>query len=544
MPISLKVTTAMFLMAIILGLTVVGLQRYLVNTEFESLEQEFARHNVDRITNRFLVELQKIDTSVYDWSSWNDTDTFAQDRNNVYVESNLYTDTFLNLSTDVALFINLQGDVLWAGVYEFHPDSGVVERTDMLLDSVLSEAMALTELIDLNIDVQDQVVRGLFQLDGLPVLFSMRPIYNSSGEGKASGYVLFGKTLSEHFLFQLQADVALTFEISDVMNHDTLSNLPLYEIVASETSQLHIRQPFLPSKSGGFLITIPVDKRFTQTGLAATKTVIVAFMMISLLVIIASWLWLQKTIIFPVKRLKNSMLSIRDNNDYTQKLQIIGSDEISVLAKAFNDLLETVEQRTQVLNSTNEKLQQEQQHQKVLQIELEAANAELQILSEKDALTGLYNRMAMEHKLTQEWNVLRRKNEPLSVLMIDIDRFKEYNDLYGHQAGDDCLRRVAIVLSSTAQRASDMVARYGGEEFIVIFPSTMLQVAYQMAQTLLCNIEAENIVHAHSEFGHITVSIGVACVTPNETNTLQDLISHADEALYRAKKQGRNKVCV
>ncbi len=72
----------------------------------------------------------------------------------------------------------------------------------------------------------------------------------------------------------------------------------------------------------------------------------------------------------------------------------------------------------------------------------------------------------------------------------------------------------------------------------------MLQIAYQMAQTLLCNIEAENIVHAHSEFGHITVSIGVACVTPNETNTLQDLISHADEALYRAKKQGRNKVCV
>ena len=543
MSISLKVTTAMFLMAIILGLTVVGLQRYLVNTEFQSLEEEFARHNIDRIANRFLVELQNIDTSVYDWSSWNDTYTFAQDRNSVYVESNLYTDTFLNLGTDVALFINLQGDVLWAAIYEFHADSEVTERTDMLLDSFLPEAISLTELIDQSVDVRDQVLKGMLQLDDLTVLFSMRPIYNSIGEGKASGYVLFGKTLSDNFLSQLQADVALNFEISDLMNYDTLSNLPLYEIVASESGQLEIVKPFLPSQSGGFLITNPVEKRFTQIGLAATKTVIMAFMMISLLVIIVTWWWLQKTIIFPVKRLKNSILSTRDSNDYTQRLQAVGSDEISVLAKAFNDLLETVEQRTQVLNNTNEKLQREQQHQKVLQIELEAANAELQILSEKDPLTGLYNRMAMEHKLTQEWNVLRRKNEPLSVLMIDIDRFKEYNDLYGHQAGDDCLRRVAIVLSTIAQRASDMVARYGGEEFMLIFPSIMRQEAYQMAQNLLNKIEAERITHAHSEFGHITVSIGVACVTPSETTSLQDLISNADEALYRAKKQGRNQVC-
>lgn len=531
-------------MAMILGLTVIGLQRYIVNTEFQYLEHEFAKLNIDRITNRFSVELNSIDTTVYDWSAWNDTYVFAQNRNEAYVEANLYPDTFANLGTNIAIFINRQGDVLWAGIYEFQPGAEVVDRTERLVESLLPQVMALTKHIDFNMDVIDQVHRGLFNFDGLPVLFSMRPIYNSFGEGEAKGYLLFGKTLSEAVLAQLQADVALTFEISEIMNPGSLADLPRYAIVAAEGAPLRIRQPFQPSETGGFLVMTEIDKRFTQIGLASTRTVILAFVVIGLLVIISTWWWLQRTTILPIKRLKNSIVATTNNKDYSQRLVVTSSDEVSALAMNFNNLLETVEHRTKVLNYTNEQLQKEQQHLKVLQTELERANAELKILSEKDALTGLYNRMAMERKLMQEWNVLRRKNQPLSVLMIDIDRFKEYNDLYGHQAGDDCLRRVAIVLSSIAHRASDMVARYGGEEFILILPGIEFEEAHQMAHNLLHSIEVESIEHAHGEQGHLTFSIGVACVIPNETQTVQGLIRNADEALYRAKKQGRNRVCV
>lgn len=535
----------MVFMAILLGITVVGLQRYLVNTEFQFLEQEFAKLNIDRISNRFSIELNNIDATVYDWSAWNDTYAFAQDRNTGYVEANLYPDTFLNLGINIALLVNRQGEALWAGIYEFQPDSEVVDLTDVWLDTLLPNAMTLAEHIDLKADVNDQVHLGLFQFDGLPVLFSIRPIYNSFGEGSARGYLLFGKTLTEAMLARLQADVALQFEISEIMSQASLADLPQYDFVASEATPLHIHQPFLPSETGGFMITTEVDRRFTQIGLASTRTVILAFVVIGLLVIIFTWWWLQRTTILPIKRLKNSIVATTSNKDYTQRLDVTSSDEVSALAMTFNDLLETVELRTQVLNYTNEQLQNEQQRLKTLQTELEQANAELKILSEKDALTGLHNRMAMERKLTQEWNVLRRKSEPLSILMIDIDRFKEYNDYYGHQAGDDCLRRVAIIFSSVAHRASDMAARYGGEEFILILPGIALEEAHQMALNLLRSIEAERIEHEHSDHhGHLTISIGVACDIPSETLTIQDLIRNADEALYRAKKQGRNRVCV
>ncbi|WP_417584788.1 diguanylate cyclase [Nitrincola sp.] len=438
----------------------------------------------------------------------------------------------------------LQGEPLWAGIYEFQPDSEVVDQTSGLLDTLLPKAMELAEHIDLNADVIEQAHRGLFTFDGWPVLFSMRPIYNSFSEGEARGYLLFGKTLSEDMLAQLQADVALKFEISGVMDQASLRGLPQYDTVVSESAPMRIRQPFLISETGGFLITTEVDERFTQIGLASTRAVILMFIVIGLLVILATWWWLQRTTILPIKHLKNSIVAIAGNKDYKQRMVVTSSDEVGALAVTFNDLLDTVEQRTQVLKHTNEQLQKEQRRLKNLQADLEHANAALKTLSEMDALTGLHNRMAMERKLTQEWNIMRRKKEPLSVIMIDIDRFKEYNDLYGHQAGDDCLRHVAIIFSSIAQRASDMVARYGGEEFILILPGIEREEAHQMGLNLMSSVEAERIEHARSDYhGHLTISVGVACLIPSEALTVHDLIKNADEALYRAKSLGRNRVC-
>lgn len=544
MSISLKVSSAMVFMAIVLGLSVIGLQHYLVNTKFQYLEHEFAKLNIDRIANRFSVELNKIDALVYDWSAWDDTYTFAQDLNTNYVESNLYPDTFQNYGTNIVLFLNNQGEVLWAGIYEFQPDLEVIDHTDLLLDSFLPEAMTLAERIDLDLSVEDQFHRGLFYFDNLAVLFSIRPIYKSSSEGESQGYIFFGTSLSESVLAQLQDDVALTFEISNVINQRALSVLPEYDIIDSETANAQIRKPFLPDKSDGFLITTDIDKQITQTGLASTQSVVMTFVALSLLIIFTTWWWLQRTTILPIKRLKNSIVATTSNKDYSQRLSFGSSDEVYALAESFNDLLQAVEIKTENLNHMNQKLQSEHQKLLIFQTELKRANAELTILSEKDALTGLHNRMAMERKLTQEWNVLHRKHEPLSVLMIDIDQFKEYNDLYGHQTGDDCLRRVAIVLSSNANRASDMVARYGGEEFLLILPRTAQEEAHYIAQKLSRSIVTESIEHAHSEHGHLTVSVGVACIIPNEALTIQDLIRSADKALYRAKNQGRNQVCM
>jgi len=125
--------------------------------------------------------------------------------------------------------------------------------------------------------------------------------------------------------------------------------------------------------------------------------------------------------------------------------------------------------------------------------------------------------------------------------MIDVDWFKKYNDHYGHQGGDDCLRQVANVLSNAAKRDSDFVARYGGEEFAVILPMTQVENALELAKNICIALSDLALPHALSEFGHVTLSVGVAVSCPKQNSTPENLLFKADKALYAAKEQGRNR---
>jgi len=169
------------------------------------------------------------------------------------------------------------------------------------------------------------------------------------------------------------------------------------------------------------------------------------------------------------------------------------------------------------------------------------AQTALQELANHDGLTGIANRRAFDETLKLEWRRTMREVQPLSLLMVDVDRFKHYNDSYGHLAGDECLKKVAGAMSDEMQRASDVVARYGGEEFAVILPNSALDGAIVVAERLRAAVEKLGIVFANSELGHVTVSIGVASVTPSATGDSWQLISTADAALYRAKASGRNR---
>ena len=174
--------------------------------------------------------------------------------------------------------------------------------------------------------------------------------------------------------------------------------------------------------------------------------------------------------------------------------------------------------------------------------ELEKANLKLARLSFYDGLTGIPNRRHFEDFFDREWRRGVREGGSLSVIMIDIDFFKKYNDLYGHLAGDDCLRQVAGALSRTVSRPGDIAARYGGEEFIVVLANVDNQGAMQIAQKL-CDVAADlNIEHQESPSGRVTISLGLASGRPDRDSQPQDLIQAADEALYEAKTTGRNRV--
>jgi diguanylate cyclase (GGDEF)-like protein len=171
---------------------------------------------------------------------------------------------------------------------------------------------------------------------------------------------------------------------------------------------------------------------------------------------------------------------------------------------------------------------------------LEASNHQLAIQSATDSLTGLPNRRCFDEVLTTEWQRASRSGATLSLLMVDIDHFKKYNDHYGHLAGDQCLRRVAGVLGRCVRRAGELVARYGGEEFILLLPAADMAYACETAQKCLSLMQLEAIRHAGSPTGtEVTLSIGVACLQPDATLNASTLIDAADAAMYRAKSGGR-----
>ncbi|HBL14836.1 MAG TPA: diguanylate cyclase response regulator [Cyanobacteria bacterium UBA11162] len=183
------------------------------------------------------------------------------------------------------------------------------------------------------------------------------------------------------------------------------------------------------------------------------------------------------------------------------------------------------------------------EHERLLMAQLEAANRELQRLASLDGLTQIANRRSFDECLQHEWKRLAREKAPLSLILCDIDFFKAYNDTYGHQAGDKCLKEVAQILHQAVRRPADLVARYGGEEFVIILPNTEVKGAVLVAQAIRSKLQAEAIPHAGSQVSdYVTLSFGVGGMIPRPGSSPNELIAMADQALYQAKLEGRDRV--
>jgi diguanylate cyclase (GGDEF)-like protein len=178
------------------------------------------------------------------------------------------------------------------------------------------------------------------------------------------------------------------------------------------------------------------------------------------------------------------------------------------------------------------------------QAALEKANITLERLATLDGLTGVANRRKFDEYLREEWRRMRREKQPLSLIMGDVDYFKQYNDTYGHPAGDTCLKAIAKAIKSMIKRPADLVARYGGEEYAIILPNTCCAGAIQVAESIRTSVHQLQLPNVESKVSKfVTLSLGVTSLIPQPSIPPYKLVAAADEALYIAKKQGRDRVC-
>ncbi|MCW6036967.1 diguanylate cyclase [Spirulina subsalsa FACHB-351] len=217
--------------------------------------------------------------------------------------------------------------------------------------------------------------------------------------------------------------------------------------------------------------------------------------------------------------------------------------QLRLLQKAYAQLVDELQEKNQKLQQKIQEHEAEILRRHAVENALQIANKRLKDMAHYDSLTGIANRRKFDSIVTLEWRRMLKEKTPCSIILCDIDNFKPYNDTYGHQAGDDCLIKVAYSLKMQLKHSHDLIARYGGEEFIVLLPNTDQNGAFNVAETLRQAVFELKIPHcASSVVPYVTLSLGVATQIPDTQSRIENLIYKADKALYIAKSEGKNQV--
>lgn len=529
MSVRAKVFTIILVLFASLGVADFFVQRFVIYPSFLELEHHEAGQNLQRVFQAIERESFHLERISRDWATWDDTHDFMATRSQAYRKSNLYDEALDSVAVNVMIFCRLDGTIVWGEARD------TVRETGISLELLESGNLGADHPF-LGLPSGEQGMRGAVNTERGPLLFATRQILRSDGSGPPNGFLVVGRLVDPLMVKTLAEQTRIDFEIvypyaeklmactKAEARVATIDSLRYYAL--DEGNFVKVCSAYLdPSGTPVFGIQYLFPREITQKGIASIRYAMILVISSGLIVLVILNVLLQAVVLRPLRKLTEHTARLQREEDYSLRLDLRRNDEVGVLAGSFDSMVQTIRERTEELKRANEQLRQ---------------------LSLRDGLTGIPNRRMFDATLKQEWRRAMRDGTPISLILGDVDFFKDYNDAHGHLQGDQCLIAVAAVLQQQMQRPADLVARFGGEEFAVILADTDAQGAGHVAQSLRRAVMELRLEHGRSEADPcVTMSFGVASMTPQPEDGdegMDALLRRADRALYQAKNSGRNRV--
>ncbi|MGC3872874.1 diguanylate cyclase domain-containing protein [Halomonas sp. GXIMD04776] len=477
-------------------------------------EEKYATAELDRAMRAINGELNHLSLLNKDWAVWDDSYEFLQGDTGDYLKSNI-ADGLVFEDANLNLIIFLKADATPYWIAGIHPQSKHYTSCAGLTTDCAWARPVLESLQQRIAAGLDDKTRTWLQAQPQQAMASAWPIVKSNGDGPIAGWLLMMRPMDNDWFAELKdrAGLALSVETID----SSAAAQPRQWIERKDPqSMTAIRR--LAAEPEGTLLALHAElpRHSYRTGIDDFRLVL--YWIVGVLVVVVVLLLLERMILSPLRQLAAFTQRVQQKDDIDPPRPLLQRrDEIGILARKFQQLLE--HQRCQT--------------------------SSLIELSQRDPLTGLANRRLFDERLTKALEAANLAHQPMTLLMIDVDNFKAYNDHYGHPAGDGCLKIIADTMSRLFNRPPQLAARTGGEEFMVILPDTTLEEGIRQAEILRQTIEAFALPHAASSVDTVvTISIGIASCTRERSQSMEALIEAADEALYAAKQSGRNRIRV
>lgn len=531
MTIRRKVFVLILLLFALLGGADFLIQRFVIFPSFLELEYREAGDNLRRIVYALDREIVFLDRLCHDWAAWNDSYAYMQTQDEEFATSNLNTETLLANRFNLLVFIKPDGAILW----QYGVDT---ERRPLVFPFLTGDHLPQDHpFLNFPANAQQKRRSGIIDTPFGALLFSSQEILHSDESGPGQGFLIMGRFLDEAILTTLKEQTRIPFSLLYPFPAESGRCGAIDQVTSYQPDQLG----FLAFNNGQYIqscasyldvsgkpifgIQYLFPRDITRKGLTSMGYAAALVIASGVIIVILLNLVLQHIILRPVQQLTEHAQRIEQNQDFSRRLNLDRNDEIGRLAHSLDTMVQTIDQRTS---------------------ELQLANEQLIILTVQDGLTGIANRRMFDSYLTKEWRRGMREQLPLSLILLDVDFFKKYNDTYGHQQGDRALIAVAETLQHHIRRPGDLAARYGGEEFAIVLPSTPIDGALEIAERIRAGVQQLSLEHQSSEVApHLSVSAGVVTTVPPQSSNNQGinaLVEAADQGLYRAKQQGRNCV--